>query len=65
MVILELIHVPKPYVLEGLCLSDTEPTHGLPGIVVIHNDQTTLLFQRLGHACLSIRFYLGKLRMAH
>ena len=38
MVILELIHAPKPDFVEGLCLSDTEPTQALPGIVVIHNN---------------------------
>ena len=40
MVILELIHAPKPDFVEGLCLSDTEPTQALPGIVVIHNNRT-------------------------
>ena len=39
-VILELIHAPKPDFVEGLCLSDTEPTQALPGIVVIHNNRT-------------------------
>jgi hypothetical protein len=37
-VILELIHVPKPNFLEGLCLLVTEPTLALPGLVVIHNN---------------------------
>ena len=40
MVILELIHAPKPDFEEGLCLSDSEPTQALPGIVVIHNNRT-------------------------
>ena len=40
MVILELIHAPKPDFVEGLCLSDTEPTQAMPGIVVIHNNRT-------------------------
>ena len=40
MVILKLIHAPKPDFVEGLCLSDTEPTQALPGIVVIHNNRT-------------------------
>ena len=40
MVILELIHAPKPDSVEGLCLLDTEPTQALPGIVVIHNNRT-------------------------
>ena len=40
MVILELIHAPKPDFVEGLCLSDTEPTQALPGIVVIHSNRT-------------------------
>ena len=40
MVILELIHVSKLNFAEGLCLSDTEPTQALPGIVVIHNNRT-------------------------
>ena len=39
MVILELIHAPKPDFAEGLCLLDTEPTQALPGLVVIHNNQ--------------------------
>jgi len=39
-VILELIHAPKPDFVEGLCLSDTEPTQALPGTVVIHNNRT-------------------------
>ena len=38
MVILELIHAPKPDSAEGLCLLDTEPTQALPGLVVIHNN---------------------------
>ena len=40
MVILELIHAPKPDFAEGLCLLDTEPTQALPGLVVIHNNRT-------------------------
>ena len=40
MVILELIHAPNPDFVEGLCLSDTEPTQAMPGIVVIHNNRT-------------------------
>ena len=40
MVILELIHAPKPDSVEGLCLLDTEPTQALPGIVVIHSNRT-------------------------
>ena len=40
MVILELIHAPKPDFVEGLCLLDTEPTQALPGLVVIHNNRT-------------------------
>ena len=40
MVILELIHAPKPDFLEGLCLLDTEPTQVRPGLVVIHNNRT-------------------------
>ena len=39
MVILELIHVPKPDSVEGLCLLVTEPTQALPGLVVIHNNR--------------------------
>jgi hypothetical protein len=38
-VILELIHVPEPDSVEGLCLLDTEPTQALPGLAVIHNNQ--------------------------
>jgi hypothetical protein len=38
-VILELIHAPKPDSVEGLCLLDTEPTQALPGLVVIHNNR--------------------------
>ena len=41
MVILELIHAPKPDSVEGLCLLDTEPTQALPGIVVIHSNRTS------------------------
>ena len=37
-VILELIHAPKPDFAEGLCLLDTEPTQAPPGFVVIHNN---------------------------
>ena len=40
MVILELIHAPKPNFVEGLCLLDTEPTQALPGLMVIHNNRT-------------------------
>ena len=40
MVILELIHAPKPNFLEGLCLLDTEPTQAPPGLEVIHNNRT-------------------------
>ena len=40
MVILELIHAPKPDFVEGLCLLDTEPTQAQPGLVVIHNNRT-------------------------
>ena len=39
MVILELIHAPRPDFLEGLCLLVTEPTQALPGLVVIHNNR--------------------------
>ena len=40
MVILELIHAPKPDFAEGLCLLDTEPTQTLSGPLVIHNNRT-------------------------
>ena len=40
MVILELIHAPKPDSVEGLCLLGTEPTQALPGFVVIHDNPT-------------------------
>ena len=40
MVILELIHVPKPTGEEGLRSLVTEPTQALPGLVVIHNNRT-------------------------
>ena len=40
MVILELIHAPKPDFEEGLCLLVTEPTQAPPGILVIHNNRT-------------------------
>ena len=46
MVILELIHAPKPDFLEGLCLLVTEPTQALPGLVVIHNNRTDLMVRR-------------------
>ena len=40
MVILELIHAPKPDSEEGLCLLVTEPTQALPGLVVLHTNRT-------------------------
>ena len=40
MLIVELIHAPKPDFEEGLCLLVTEPTQALPGLVVIHNNRT-------------------------
>ena len=47
MVILELIHAPKPDFAEGLCLLDTEPTQTLSGPLVIHNNRTN----RMASAC--------------
>ena len=47
MVILELIHAPKPDFAEGLCLLDTEPTQTLSGLLVIHNNRTN----RMASAC--------------
>ena len=38
MVILELIHAPRPNFLDGLCLLGTEPTQALPGLLVIHDN---------------------------
>ena len=40
MVILELIHAPRPDYVEVLCLLVTEPTQALPGFLVIHNNRT-------------------------
>ena len=40
MVILELIHAPKPNFVEWLCLLDTEPTQAPLGLEVIHNNRT-------------------------
>ena len=40
MVILELIHAPRPNFLDGLCLLGTEPTQALPGLLVIHDNRT-------------------------
>ena len=40
MVILELIHAPRPDFVEGLCLLGTEPTQALPGFLVIHDNRT-------------------------
>ena len=40
MVILELIHAPKPDFVEGLCLLDTEPMQSLTGLVMTHNNRT-------------------------
>ena len=40
MLIVELIHAPKPDFEEGLCLLVTEPTQALPGPVVIHDNPT-------------------------
>ena len=37
-VILELIHAPRPDSVEGLCLLVTEPTQVLLGLLVIHNN---------------------------
>ena len=39
-VILELIHAPRPDFVEGLCLLGTEPTQALPGPLVIHDNRT-------------------------
>ena len=38
MVILELIHAPKPDFVEGLWLLVTEPSQAPPGCVVIHSN---------------------------
>ncbi len=40
MLIVELIHAPKPDSEEGLCLLVTEPTQAPPGLVVTHNNRT-------------------------
>ena len=40
MVILELIHAPRPNFVDGLCLLGTEPTQALPGPLVIHGNRT-------------------------
>ena len=40
MVILELIHAPRPNFVDGLCLLDTEPAQALPGFLVIHDNRT-------------------------
>ena len=40
MVILELIHAYRPNFAEGSRLLDTEPTHTLCGILVIHSNRT-------------------------
>ena len=65
MVILELIHAPKPDFVEGLCLSDTEPTQALPGIVVIHNNRTNRMasagdesFKFLTYQLSMVRYWL-------
>ena len=42
-VILELIHAPKPDSVEGLCLLVTELTQAPPGLLVIHNNPTNRL----------------------
>ena len=46
MVILELIHAPKPNFVEGLYLLDTEPTQAPLGLVVIHNNRTDRMVRR-------------------
>ena len=46
MVILELIHAPKPDFVEGLCLLDTELTQAPPGLLVIHNNRTDRMVRR-------------------
>ena len=43
MVILELLHARKPESVKGLCLSGTERTQALPGLVVIHNNRTNCM----------------------
>ncbi len=40
MVILELIHAPRPNFAEGLCLLATELMQALPGLPVNHNNRT-------------------------
>ena len=40
MVILELIHAPRPDFVEGLCLLGTEPAQALPSLVTIHDNRT-------------------------
>jgi hypothetical protein len=39
-VILELIHAPRPDSVEGLYLLDTEPIQALPGFLVIHTNRS-------------------------
>ena len=46
MVILELIHAPKPNFVEGLCLLATELMQALPGLPVIHNNRTNRMIIR-------------------
>ena len=40
MVILELIHAPRPNFLEGLCLLGTEPIQAPLDLLVIHDNRT-------------------------
>ena len=65
MVILELIHAPKPDSVEGLCLSDTEPTQALPGLLVIHDNRTNRMasaddesFKFLTYQLPTVRYWL-------
>jgi hypothetical protein len=38
-VLLELIHAPRPNLLDGLCLFSTEPSQALPGLLVIRDNR--------------------------
>ena len=59
MVILELIHAPKPDFEEGLCLSDTEPTQALPGIVVIHDNRAKQMPQGVAESFKFLTYQLS------
>ena len=60
MVILELIHAPKPDSAEGLCLLGTEPTQALPGLLVIHDNRAKQMPQGVAESFKFLTYQLSK-----